>query len=317
MSNRQGIMLAYPFEEKRLAKWRPPWILQPKLDGVRCRALIEPKKVTLLSSEGNDIISVPHINRQLSAIGLEVGLELDGELYLHGMSFEEIFSRVSREVNAHSGFDEIEYHVFDLVDEGQRQDLRLLDLVEKVQEPASRLLGSAIQVVPLRVISTFTDLMRQYETYLKQGYEGFILRHMEARYIRRRSTFMMKFKPKKIDIYRIAGAVQEYDQHGTPKLALGSLACVSDDDTFYVGTGFTREQREQLWRERDSLVGQYVEVAYQHLTSERGVPRFPVFKRIISPEEFGAASAEITEGLGETPQTQVYEVDGEANGYAD
>jgi ATP-dependent DNA ligase len=317
MSNRTGIQLAYPFEEKRLAKWRPPWILQPKLDGVRCRALISREKVTLLSSEGNEIISVPHLNRQLLAVALEPGLELDGELYLHGMPFEEIFSRVSREVNAHSGFDEIEYHVFDLIDEGQRQDLRLLDLIEKVQEPTSRLLGSSIRVVPLQVISTFTDLMHQYEAYLKMGYEGFILRHMEARYVRKRSTYMMKFKPKKVDIYRIAGAVQEYDQHGTPKHSLGSIACNSDDEIFYVGTGFTREQREELWKVRDQLVGQYLEVAYQHLTSERGVPRFPVFKRIISPEEFGAASAEITEGLGETPQTQVYEVMGEDDGYAD
>ena len=32
-------MKAYPFEEKRLAKWRPPFIVQPKYDGVRCRAV--------------------------------------------------------------------------------------------------------------------------------------------------------------------------------------------------------------------------------------------------------------------------------------
>ena len=36
---RSGIQLAYPLEESRLAKWAPPYITQPKLDGVRCRML--------------------------------------------------------------------------------------------------------------------------------------------------------------------------------------------------------------------------------------------------------------------------------------
>ena len=31
-----GIMKAVPFEEKRLAKWKPPYIVQPKFDGNRC-----------------------------------------------------------------------------------------------------------------------------------------------------------------------------------------------------------------------------------------------------------------------------------------
>jgi len=33
---RAGVQLCYPFEEKRLAKWEPPYIVQPKLDGERC-----------------------------------------------------------------------------------------------------------------------------------------------------------------------------------------------------------------------------------------------------------------------------------------
>ena len=42
MSNWQrwkGIMKASPFEEKRLTKWNPPYIIQPKYDGFRCRAI--------------------------------------------------------------------------------------------------------------------------------------------------------------------------------------------------------------------------------------------------------------------------------------
>ena len=41
MGKRTGIMLCYPFEEKRLNKWNPPYIIQPKLDGERCRAVYD------------------------------------------------------------------------------------------------------------------------------------------------------------------------------------------------------------------------------------------------------------------------------------
>ena len=57
---RKGIMLCYPFEEKRLNKWAPPYLVQPKLDGERMRAILDTEgKCTLLSSEENEIISSP------------------------------------------------------------------------------------------------------------------------------------------------------------------------------------------------------------------------------------------------------------------
>jgi hypothetical protein len=56
---RTGIMLCYPFEEKRLNKWGNKFLLQPKLDGDRCRAIFdEYGKVKLLSSEENEFNSV-------------------------------------------------------------------------------------------------------------------------------------------------------------------------------------------------------------------------------------------------------------------
>ena len=100
----KGIMKAVPFEEKRLAKWNPPYIVQPKYDGVRCRAVpleTGPKgdEYMLLSSEENVIFSVPHLNEVLS--GLHLKAELDGELYCHGMNFEEI---ISIEINGIDNF---------------------------------------------------------------------------------------------------------------------------------------------------------------------------------------------------------------------
>jgi len=124
-----GIQKAVPFEEKRLAKWPTPYIVQPKFDGIRCRAIplmTGPKgnEYLLLSSEENVIYSVPHINVILS--NLQLRAELDGELYCHGMSFEEILSITSRTINLHHDYKAIKFHVFDIINDQPQMRRQIL-----------------------------------------------------------------------------------------------------------------------------------------------------------------------------------------------
>lgn len=281
MSNWQrwaGIMKAYPFEEKRLAKWQPPYIVQPKYDGVRCRAIqletgLKGNEYLLLSSGENIIYSVPHISEILSLIGIKA--ELDGELYCHGMSFEEISSITSRTVNIRSDYNKIQYHVFDIIND-QPQMKRSL-MIENLKG-----LSPYIVVAPFWLCSTLDEVMKAYDQIIKQGYEGIIVRHAQAAYIRKRSTMVMKFKPKKEDIYEIVNWAEEVSIEGSPKNTLGSLLCKSGDgNTFSVGTGFTDNLRSRLWQDRGTLSGKFVKVQYQHLTSGKKVPRFPVFVEVI------------------------------------
>lgn len=274
----KGIMKCYPFEEKRLARWPIPYILQPKFDGIRCRAIplkTGPKgnEYLLLSSEENVIYSVPHINEALSNLGLHA--ELDGELYCHGMSFEEIFSITSRTINFHHNFKEIKFHIFDIVnDQPQMRRQLLVD--------ALRGLHPYIQVAPFWLCESLEDVMKVFDEIINLGYEGIIVRHNMAPYERKRSTCVMKFKPKKEDIYEIIGYGEEIDKEGILKGSLGSLQLKSGDgNTFSVGSGFTRDLRDRFWRDRKSLSGKIARIQYQHLTSERKVPRFPVFVEVI------------------------------------
>lgn len=274
---RQGIMLCYPFEEKRLAKWQPPYIVQPKLDGERCRLIYTGDSVLLLSSTEEIITSVPHIN-QLAPRVLTPG-EYDGELYVHRWSFEEIHSIVSRRVNLHPEHYEMQFHIFDLVND-QSQAERTMDLVKLSQHLGS---DNSIRVTPSYVVDDFDDVMAARTTFVTQGYEGIIVRHHAAPYVRKRSTMMMKFKPKKSDAYLIVGYIEEIDKHGIPKGRLGALVCCGDDGTeFRVGSGFTADQRKALWLDRLCLNGLYVKVEYQALTPGRGCPRFPIFCSIIN-----------------------------------
>ena len=273
-NRRSGIQLAYPFEEKRLAKWEPPYIVQPKLDGERCRAVPiwggADNVYILLSSEENVINSVPHINVALGKMPY-LG-ELDGELYIHNTPFEQIHSIVGRTKNIHEEHLNMDYYVFDIVDEEAGQLTRTQRLFNKREW-----FKGPIKFVNTKICDSFDEVMRYYDWCLEEGYEGIIVRHIHASYLRKRSIYMMKFKPKKSDIYRIIGAVEEVDKNGVPKGRLGALVCESDDVQFNVGTGFTAEQRQTLWANRDILPGHGCKINYQHLTSGRKVPRFPVY----------------------------------------
>lgn len=290
MSKREGIMLCYPFEEKRLAKWKPPYIVQPKLDGERCRAYgYDPPEISLtidwslLSSEVNHIESVPHIIKALRKQITPVQTELDGELYIHGQSFDQIHSRVGRTVNIHPDYEEVGYYIFDIVtDKPQYERIgNLLDLSQKVEPP--------LFVVPFRVCYDLADVLEAYDEFIGLGYEGIVVRHWENRYIRRRSTYMMKFKPKKDDFYKIIGIKEEISIEGIPKGRLGALICTGGEEggEFSVGSGLDDDTRASLWEERESLPGKIAHVKYQHITTGRKVPRFPVFIEIIEAEPEG------------------------------
>jgi ATP-dependent DNA ligase len=275
LAKRQGIMLAYPFDEKRLAKWGT-YHLQPKLNGVRFRAIIEDNKATLYSSSGDIINSVPHINDELEEL-LKDSLytELDGELYKHGMSLQQIQSIVRRTVNRHPDFMKIEAHVFDVIN-NSFQCKRLLELVYIIPKREGYIIR-----VPFHTITRVNTYKELLNSYINQGYEGIILRNEVGFYSRKRSTDMMKVKPMNEDTYMIIGSEEEVSIHGEPKNALGSFICVSDGEPFKVGTGLTRQQRIDYWNGRDKLYGKWLRVKYLNLSDERKVPIIPVVLEVL------------------------------------
>ena len=280
---RSGIQLAYPFEEKRLLKWKPPWIIQPKLDGDRCRAIFnEEGKVTLLSSEAHDITSnVPHIQDQLEHSGL-ISTELDGELYIHGRSQAELNGIVSSaRKDLHEDFAEVTYQIFDIIQSSVQS--KRLALTAFLYNEYMRDLPH-IQRIPFYLASDLDDVYDSLNLFTNQGYEGFILREQNAYYKRARSIFMMKFKPGREDIYPILSIKEAISKEGIPKEMVGSFICSSPPrpEVFSIGAGrLSHEERAELWKVRNMLPGNNLRVSFQHLTSKNGVPRSGVAMEIL------------------------------------
>ena len=276
---RSGIMLCYPFDEGRFAKWGSEGLMQPKLDGLRCRAIIDSVgEVALLSSQENEFTSVPHIKEQVKALGLR-NLELDGELYVHGMPFQSLASIAKTKIGLHPDYKQLEYHMFDTVSDG-KQASRIAWL-----QRLNISMQSSIHIVKTIFIGNMSELEKYYTEFVAQGYEGFIIRQLDAYYARKRSTSIMKCKPGKFDDYDVIDYQEEHSIYGEPKGALGALVLKSEaGSVFSVGSGFTRQQRQDLWLERDGLKGRRCTVKYQELTVGREVPRFPVFISLVEKE---------------------------------
>ena len=239
------------------------------------------------SSTCSIISSVPHINAALEKLNLN--MELDGELYSHGDSFETINGIASRTLNLHEDYHNLHYHVFDTISDNNQLE-RLLQLKQ------IKNFNSYLEIVPIELAYTFQDIMRIYERFLSQDYEGIIVRHRLAAYVRKRSRFVLKFKPKKSDIYKVVGASQMLDKNNNPKPLLGALTCTSDEGTiFSVGSGMSEVFRREIWKDPSTLIGKFCKISYQHLTS-KGSPRFPIFIEILD-ENLEEEPLNLTEGI--------------------
>lgn len=137
--------------------------MQEKINGYRC---VYNPDLKVLFTRGNKTFNIiPHI---LDAC-IKIGLPLDGELIWPGHSFQELKSVLGRD-DCHPRFNEIEFHVFDIVcdgDFGQR--------LEKLQKIAPTF-PFCIKLVPTIPFDNW-DIVNDYFNKVSDNKgEGVILR---------------------------------------------------------------------------------------------------------------------------------------------
>lgn len=298
---RQGIMLCQPLDEHNLArnkKLSGQMIAQPKLDGQRAWVMWNEDEPILVSSTGDTIYGVPHINLALKELakGLKERRCYDGELYVHReITFEEILSRTKRlPNNLHSDYTRIQYWIFDYKSE-EPQGIRIGKLASDLsrfqfwteEEEEGYIFKDILKSVPYKILDIEQVVIEeQLNTYVQEGYEGIILRNPLPSYEERRPFTCLKWKPSKKDSYKIIDVHQAISQEGIPLGMIGSLDCEDRyGNTFSVGCGLglTEGKKRLLWDSRQDLIGKYALVSYQNLT-KYGVPRFGKFTEITITE---------------------------------
>ena len=264
------IMKAKPFTDKLLAKMKPPYLIQRKING-DSGIIYQRNGHIQIRSSGNHIFeTVPHINEEFLNLGLPDG-KYDGELYCHGLKLQDIQSIVAvGRKSLHPDYKRITYQLYDI----DIENLKQIDRIEYINTLLHALpAGGIVQRVPTYAVDDKMDIPKLVEIFMEEGYEGAIIRDAAGYWEAKRSSSILKIKPKEKDEYRIIGYLEEMTIHGEPKNALGSFICMKDGETFKVGTGpaLTRSKRILYWREKEKLPGKTLIVKYQELT-KRGVP---------------------------------------------
>ncbi len=255
---------------KESKKIKFPVLVQPKLDGIRCIAIVKDGECTLWSRTRKPITSCPHIVQELEAAFETMDIILDGELYNHDMkdNFEKIVSLVRQEEPG-EGYENIQYHVYDTINEEPfKHRFAKLTRLFRMYE------FYGIKMVQTDVAKTEEEGMALFVKHRKAQYEGAMFRNVDSLYVNKRSMDLQKFKEFNDDEFVIVGI-----EEGRGKLAghVGSFICVTKEDKKFLAKLKGDTAQLKLYFENESMwKGKQLTVRYQGYTKKENVPRFPV-----------------------------------------
>lgn len=266
-------MLAHSYDKhcKKIAF--PCWV-QPKLDGVRMLAKKENGVVTMWSRKGK-LIDIPDkINEQLCDM-LEDGQCTDGELYVHGWTFQRIISAVKKK---RDDTDMLEYHIYD----SPHPTLRFEDRMPKhgvvgISFPEYcqgwTVIGKNLKIVKTYDVEDQSEFDVRETIELSRGYEGTMARNKNSLYkYKHRSYDLQKVKRFVDDEFKIIGGK---DGSGRES-GLIIFRCITKDGLeFDVRPRGSHETRAKQFNSLSDYIGEMLTVRYQELTDD-GRPRFPV-----------------------------------------
>jgi DNA ligase-1 len=271
-------------------------MLEVKLDGVRVLTVVYPDgRVDQFSRNGKELLNFGHIRDQFAAVssGLTQPTVFDGEIM--SSSFQDLMKQVHRKENVEAG--DAVLHLFDIIplDKFQagkfevKQKERTAWLSQWYLDNQNKLPN--VQVLDHAVVDLDTDegrkLFAMYnKSAVENGYEGIMIKDLNAPYECKRSAAWLKSKPF---IEVSLGVVNVEEGTGRNVGRLGAFVCAGNDDGKHikvnVGSGFSDSDRDSFWAshvELDNIIGQVVEVRADAVTQNQDGSyslRFPRFLR--------------------------------------
>jgi DNA ligase-1 len=281
-SDLEGIepMLAFPIEKKEKYVTYPA-IIQPKLDGFRCIAIVTNGKARLFSRTRKEITTLPHIIEQLEKMYNSV--VLDGELYNHELKedFPRLAGLIKRD-EVHPDSKLIQYHVYDSVPQEYKEaNFSWKERVGYIIEALELDKNPYIKPVESRIANSEDEMNFLFQNFVQDGYEGAIYRHPTMPYENKRSAGLLKIKTMQDAEFTIIGV-----KEGTGKLMgkAGAFMCVTNaGKEFEVKMKGTLESLEDYLVNFDNYKGKQLTVQFQKYTPY-GAPLFPVGLRIREEE---------------------------------
>ena len=193
------VQLAHPFQEKRVKDYDLVG-LEPKLDGVRCIAILKNGHATLHSRNGKTISEnynetiIADLEKLASEGKIDKNIVFDGELM--GADFTSTVSQIHRkkgkgDVSSHH------YNVFDWMPYkdwlNQKSTLNCQKTREMLEDMCLDSRTKFIKIVH-RVIMPPSAIKQMHDVYVGEGYEGIMIKTLDSFYKFSRGHNVMKYK---------------------------------------------------------------------------------------------------------------------------
>ena len=267
-------------EEKKLVG---DVIIENKYDGVRCIAIVQNNTAVLHSRNGKVFPNFPHIEEALSKPEFN-NMVFDGEIMSD--NFQALMKQVYRKTNVDTS--DAYLALFDVLDlsefnegEGKYNTLERKNILDNL------IFSDCIREVEWTRCNLDTEggqriFKNMNKTAIKNGYEGLMVKPIDAVYQCKRSAAWLKIKP----VIEVTLTIKDIEVgQGKFEGTTGALVCEGVDDGVHikvnVGSGLSDDQRDMFWDNRDVIIGDLVEIKADAITqAENGEYslRFPRFK---------------------------------------
>jgi DNA ligase-1 len=280
--------------------------LEPKLDGVRVLMVavwsdVTEVTVTSYSRNGKVFENFTHIEDQIRtdflklirktkiAQQLSYGVVFDGEVI--GNSFQELMRQARRKENVQA--EDSVFNIFDILPlhdfrrgHWNSQLSKRIEALEAMRPVIDHMPN--VELLPHIMVDLDTAAGRdQLDRYAKDqvnaGFEGIMIKDVNAPYECKRNTFWMKWKPTITVDLTVVGLEEGT---GRNQGRLGALVCEGTDDGKFiqvnVGSGYSDEDRDSYWANSNLIVGRTAEVLCDVITQNQDGSyslRFPRFVR--------------------------------------
>lgn len=252
-------MLAHPITRVKPKVTARMWE-QPKFNGHRALTTYD-ERHRMYSRKGTTICGVGSIDHIMAPIHkyLPPDIALDGELYIHGMSLQNISSLIK---NKQVRSADLEYIVYDVV-MAEPYSVRFETLCDVVR--GLHKLDPRINAAATREIGSVEEALRGFRHWRSLGYEGGMLRLDNAPYQAGvRSSSILKIKEREDGEFPIVGVTRT-------KIGANVVLQCPNGKTFETPAPGTHEEKARYLLDESIWRGKHMTCEWAELTDD-GIP---------------------------------------------
>ena len=276
------VMLAKKFEDEEHKVKGKEFVITEKLDGMRTIMIVENGNVTFFSRQGQPIAGLVEIAQDAKLLPDNV---YDGELLIHNADdykdrdvLQETL-KIARKDGEKRG---LILHLFDMIPieefKAGESKATYRKRKEELEFIVDKLKSPYIKVVPNLYVGKDLDAIpKLLEEMNRKGKEGLMLNVSDGKYQCKRTDVLLKIKSMNTMDCKIIGF-----EDGTGKYEgmLGALILDYKGYELRCGSGFTDEDRKEIWNNKEKYLGKIAEIQYfrESRNQDGGLSvSFPVF----------------------------------------